>query len=118
MAVLQLDKRSHAWSFAITLDMAVYDASQGTNCCSSCGIVNSTEIFSNVLLSREAYQCSSLKTVDIASSSLPRDILSGTNLLPVKGFIHAHYAVLKTSLVACLEIPCLDVTWTKIVRLF
>jgi hypothetical protein len=45
MAVSESDKRSVAWSFAGTLDMAVFDASQGISCGSSGGIVNSTELF-------------------------------------------------------------------------
>jgi hypothetical protein len=44
--------------------------------------------------------------------------LSGTNLLPVNGFIHEKTAVLKTSLEAWLQMPGLDLTWTKITGAF
>jgi hypothetical protein len=56
--------------------------------------------------------------VDTASFSSPRDISSGTNLLPVNGFIHAGTAVRKTSLEAWLPMPGLSLTWTKIVGAF
>ena len=83
------ETQSAAWSFTGTLDMALYDASQGIGCGSSSGIVSSTEIFTKLFRDRQDYQGSSLKTVDTASFSSPRDMLSGTNLVPVDGFIHA-----------------------------
>ena len=110
------EKQSAAWSFAGTLDMAVFDASQG--CGSSGGIVNSTELFKKLFLDRQDYQQSSLNSVDIASFSSPRHTLRGANLLPVNGFIHAGTAVLKTSLEAWLLMPGLSLTWTKIVGAF
>ena len=117
-AAKRSENRSAAWSFAGTLDMAVFDASQGIGCGSSGGIVNSTELFKKLFLDRQDYQQSSLNSVDIASFSSPRHTLRGANLLPVNGFIHARTAVLKTSLEAWLPMPGLSLTWTKIVGAF
>jgi hypothetical protein len=91
----------------IQLHMAARDASQGIGCGSSGSIVNSTEIFTKLFRGRQHYQESSLDSVDIASFSSPRDILSGTNLLPVNGFIRARTAVLKTSLELGFQCPAL-----------
>ena len=101
--------------FAGTLDMAVFDASQGIGCGSSGGLVDSTELFTKLFSGRQDYQRSSLKSVRIASFSLPRHTLRGIDLLPVNGFIQAGTAVLKTSLEAWLPMPGLSLTWTKIV---
>ena len=117
-AAKRAENRSAAWSFAGTLDMAVFDASQGIGCGSSGCIVNSTELFKKLFLDRQDYQQSSLNSVDIATFSSPRHTLRGANLLPVNGFIHARTAVLKTSLEAWLPMPGLSLTWTKIVGPF
>jgi hypothetical protein len=117
-AAKRAENRSAAWSFAGTLDMAVFDASQGIGCGSSGCIVNSTELFKKLFLDRQDYQQSSLNSVDIASFSSPRHTLRGANLLPVNGFIHARTAVLKTSLEAWLPMTGLCLTWTKIVGPF
>ena len=69
MTDLKLDKRAHAWSFAGTLDMAVFDASQGIGCGSSGGIVDSTELFTKLFRGRQDYQQSSLKSVRICCST-------------------------------------------------
>ncbi len=79
-AAKRAENRSAAWSFAGTLDMAVFDASQGIGFDSSGDIVNSTELFKKLFLDRQDYQRSSLSSVDIASFSSPREILSGTKI--------------------------------------